>query len=105
MLLVAWDCNQVERNGKREVLCVDLVLGKRDILCVSLNPADVFLGLYSVPLHLLLLIKDFVQHSWRLVVVCPPPPSVNYLLCKEGSAVSHDSQTWSTAIFRWSSLN
>ena len=52
-----------------------------EILCTSLNPADVFLGLCSVPLHLFLLLKDFVQHSWRLVVVCSPPVSFSRPLC------------------------
>lgn len=82
---------------------MELVPGKRAILCASLNPADVFLGFCSVPLHLLLLIKDYVQHSWRLVVVSSPP-SLNCLLCKKGSAVSQDSQAWTAAIFWWSSL-
>ena len=62
---------------------MELVLGKWAILCASLNPADVFLGLSSVPLHFLLLIKDFVQHSWRLVVLCSPPPSAGQPLCKD----------------------
>lgn len=82
LLLVAWDCQQVEQNGKREVLCMELVLVKQAILCASLNPVDVFLGFCSVPLHLLLLIKAFVQHSWRFMVVCYTLPSVRYLLCK-----------------------
>ena len=55
---MVWDGQQVEQNGKRQALCVELILGKRAILCASLNPADVFLGLCSVPLRFFLLIKD-----------------------------------------------
>ena len=80
---MGWDCHQVEEHGERQVLCVELVHGKQAILCTSLNPADLFLGLCSVPLHLLLLIIDFVQLSWRLLLVCFAPPSVSHLLCKE----------------------
>ena len=68
-------------KGKRFVWSLSLGNGPFS-LCTSLNPADMCLGVCSVPLHFLLLIKDFVQHHWRLVVVCSPPPSVSYPLCK-----------------------
>ena len=94
---MGWDCQQVEQNGERQALCVELVLGKWAILCTSLSPADVFLGLCSVPLHLLLLIKDFAQHSWRL---CPELTTFYCERWREKLALSHGiecPQAWSTA--------
>lgn len=74
MLLVAWDCNQVEQNGKMETLCLELVLGKQAILCVSLNPADVFLVSVLCPYICSFRLKNLCSiagDSWWFVLVLP----------------------------------